>query len=311
MTRNMLIVDEMHPSIFDMLSSIGWTFDYRPELSRDDIRKIIGNYTGLMIRSKTRVDRDLLGDNPSLRVIARAGAGLDNLDEGFLLEKSIAVVHAAEGNRDAVGEFTLGLLLSLCRNIAHANVEVRNKVWDREGNRGFEIVDKTVGIIGFGNMGSAFAKRLSGFGCKILGYDKYKSGFGNSFVTESTLENLLETSDVISLHIPLTVETRGWVDDIFFKRCRKPILFINTARGEIVRLDALDRALESGEVLGAALDVLENEKLNTLTPEQQRIFNNLSGRTNVILTPHIAGWTFESHVKINVALVDKMKALIF
>jgi D-3-phosphoglycerate dehydrogenase len=219
------------------------------------------------------------------------------------------VLHASEGNRDAVGEHAIGLLLGLLRNIAKADHEVKNFVWEREANRGLEIMDKTVGIIGYGNTGRAFARRLSGFGCNVFAYDKYKANFSDTFCKERELENIFNEADILSLHIPLTGETRMLVDINYLKRFKKPIILINTARGEIVSLTAVVKALDEGVVRGAALDVLENEKLDKLTAEQREAFNSLREMSNVIFTPHIAGWTFESHVKINVALVQKISAL--
>lgn len=292
-----------------MLEEIGWQVDYHPGITRDEIREKHDGYDGLIIRSKTFVDRDLLGDRPTVRFVGRAGAGIDNLDLGYLASKNIHVLHAAEGNRDAVGEFTVGMLLSLLRNIPRAHQEVMNSVWIREANRGAEIMGKTVGIIGFGNMGQAFAKRLSGFGCKILVYDKYKRGFTNDLWKEADMGQIFSETDILSLHIPLTDETRGMVNTRYLSQFKKKIILLNTARGEIIPLSELAEAFSMGFVRGAALDVLENEKLNELTPVQKEGFRNLIRGGNVIFTPHIAGWTYESHVKINVALVEKIKAL--
>jgi D-3-phosphoglycerate dehydrogenase len=292
-----------------MLKEIGWEAGYFPAVTREEIKKLHHGYDGLIVRSKVVVDRDLLGDNPTLKFIGRAGAGLDNLDLEYLNEKKIAVLHASEGNRDAVGEYTVGVLLSLLRNIPQADTQVLKSVWDREGNRGEEIMGKTVGIIGFGNMGQAFARRLSGFGCNVLAYDKYKTGFSGSLAKEVPMETIFDEADILSLHIPLTGETRRLVNKEFIARFKKPFILLNTARGEIVSLTDLVEALDKKQVRGAALDVLENEKLDQLTARQQQDFNSLKERSNVIFTPHIAGWTFESHIKINVALVSKIKAL--
>ncbi len=308
-SKKCLVVDSMHKSLFSLFGQTDWEIDYQPEITRAGIKSIIHNYQGMIVRSKTRVDRDLLGDAPFLRFVGRAGAGLDNLDQDFLNGKQIRVIHAAVGNRDAVGEFTVGVLLSLLRNIPKSDAEVRDMIWDREGNRGEEISGKTVGIVGYGNMGRAFAKRLSGFGCKILAYDKYKRGFGNEYCHEAQMEQIFVEADIMSLHIPLTPETRNMVNAEYLGRFQKNIILVNTARGEIVPLTDLAVAMESGKVRGAALDVLENEKLSTLTAEQLQSFNFLKGKTNVIFTPHIAGWTFESHEKINVALVEQIRAL--
>jgi D-3-phosphoglycerate dehydrogenase len=309
--KKCLIIDPMHESLFPMLTEIGWQYDYMPEISREEIKRRILGYTGVIVRSKTQIDRDLLGENPTVKFIGRAGAGIDNLDQTFLLSKGVAVLHAAEGNRDAVGEFTVALLLSLLRNIPRSDQEVKGSIWERERNRGTEIMNKTVAIIGYGNMGKAFATRLIGFGCKILAYDKYKSGFTDSVCCESDMEKIYQEADILSLHIPLTDETRGMVNNEYFTRFRKNIILVNTARGEIVPLSDLAEAIRTGKVIGAGLDVLENEKLTKLTIPQQQSFNYLTGHTNVIFTPHIAGWTFESHEKINVVLVNKIKSLVF
>lgn len=308
-SRVCLVIDPMHESLFPMLKEIGWEADYQPDISRARIREIASNYGGLIVRSKTFIDEDLLGPSPTVRFIGRAGAGLDNLDLGYLQRHNIAVLHASEGNRDAVGEYTVGALLALMRNIPRADAQVRQKIWEREANRGEELMSKTVGIIGYGNMGRAFAQRLAGFGCNIIAYDKYKSGYSDTFCKESTMDQIWENADILSLHIPLTPETRGLVTLDYLKRFHKRIILANTARGEIVEMRVVHQGLEQGLLRGVVLDVLQNEKLDRLTPEQTASFEFLSNRSDVIFTPHIAGWTFESHVKINVALVSRIKLL--
>jgi D-3-phosphoglycerate dehydrogenase / 2-oxoglutarate reductase len=304
-----LIIDSMHESLFPMMNEIGWETDYRPDIDRDEVRRIHQGYDGLIVRSKTTIDAELLGKEPSVKFVGRAGAGLDNLDLEYLGSKNIMVLHASEGNRDAVGEYTVGALLSLMRKIPKADQEVRNIIWLREDNRGEEIMGKTISIIGYGNMGQAFARRLSGFGCNVLAYDKYKADYSDQYASAATPDEIFEQSDILSLHIPLTEETRNMVNARYISRFRKNIILVNTARGEIVSLADLHTALEESKVRGAVLDVLENEKLHTLTPIQAHAFNSIKERSNVILTPHIAGWTYESHVKINVALVSKIKLL--
>jgi D-3-phosphoglycerate dehydrogenase / 2-oxoglutarate reductase len=307
--KNCLIIDSMHESLFPMLEEIGWQVTYKPNITREEIKNIVHQYTGLIVRSKTQIDQDLLGDEPTLKFIGRAGAGLDNLDLDFIGKKNISVVHAAEGNRDAVAEHTIGLLISLLRHIPKANQEVRSGIWKREENRGTEIIDKTIGIIGYGNMGQAFAKRLSGFGCKVLAYDKYKAGYSDAFCEAVDMETVFNEADVLSLHIPLTPLTRQLVNHRFLEAFKKNIVLLNTSRGEIVSQKDLLQSLETGKVTGAALDVLENEKISNLPPFELSIFKRLAQHTNVIFTPHIAGWTFESHIKINVALVRKIQEL--
>jgi D-3-phosphoglycerate dehydrogenase / 2-oxoglutarate reductase len=304
-----LIIDSMHDSLFPMLKEIGWKFDYRPEITRPEIRKLHQGYDGLIVRSKTLIDIDLLGDFPTIKFVARAGAGLDNLDLDYLAGKNIQVLHASEGNRDAVGEYAVGALLSLMRNIPKADHEVRNMIWEREGNRGEEIMDKNIVIYGYGTMGHAFARRLSGFGCNVFAYDKYKVNYSDQYATAIAYENLFDIADIVSLHIPLTSETRLMVTREFLSRFKRRIILMNTARGEIVSLSGLNASFEDSKVRGAVLDVLENEKIHALTEDQRIALNSLQERSNVIFTPHIAGWTYESHVKINVALVSKIKAL--
>jgi D-3-phosphoglycerate dehydrogenase / 2-oxoglutarate reductase len=304
-----LVVDVMHESLFAMMKEIGWEVDYFPDISRDKIKLTHNGYDGLIVRSKTIIDADLLGESPTIKFVGRAGAGLDNVDLNFLTSKKIAVLHASEGNRDAVGEYSVGALLSLMRNVPRADRQVREKIWDREGNRGEEIMGKNVTIIGYGNMGRAFARRLAGFGCNVYAYDKYKTNYSDEYARAISLESVFEVTDILSLHIPLTSETRGMVNTAYLDRFAKNIIFVNTARGEIVSLTDLNTAFDDNKVRGAVLDVLENEKLNKLSEVQQKAFNSLKERSNVIFTPHIAGWTFESHIKINVALVSKIKAL--
>lgn len=304
-----LIIDVMHESLFPMLREIGWEPYYQPTITRDELKSVLGEYQGLIVRSKTFIGHDLLGDNPTVKFIGRAGAGLDILELPFLSQKGIHVLHASEGNRDAVGEYTIGALLSLMRNLPKADHEVRNYTWSRESNRGEELMGKTVAIIGYGNMGKAFARRLAGFECNVLAYDKYKTQFSDSFCTEVQMERIYGETDILSLHIPLTAETRSLVNASYLKRFKREIILVNTARGEIVPLGDLAALMDGGQVRGAVLDVLENEKLDKLTTEQRQAFTLLAKRSNVIFTPHIAGWTFESHVKINVALVQKIKDL--
>ena len=200
-TPKCLVIDEMHESLFPLLTEIGWEADYQPNISRAQIKTLHEGYAGLIVRSKTLVDRDLLGTHPSLKFVGRAGAGLDNLDLEYLAEKGIHVLHASEGNRDAVGEHTVGVLLSLMRNIPKADREVKEFMWEREGNRGEEIMGKTVGIIGYGNMGQAFAKRLAGFGCNVFAYDKYKTGFSDQFCREVQMEAIEDEADLSLIHI--------------------------------------------------------------------------------------------------------------
>ncbi len=303
-----LIIDEMHLSIIPLLEGMGYEVDYRPEIQRPEIMELIAQYQGLIIRSKTPMDRLLLEKASNLRFICRAGAGLDQIDLDYLSEKRIQLYNAPEGNRDAVGEHAIGGLLALFNHINKADQEVRKGIWDREGNRGEELAGKTVGIFGYGNMGEAFARKLKGFDVKILAYDKYKKGFGSKYVEECSFEQIQQEADILSIHVPLTSETRNYFTLELLKSFSKPIYLINTARGEVVSFETLNLALDQGILRGAVLDVLENEKFKTFTETQKQEFNKLTSRENVLFSPHIAGWTFQSYEKINQVLVEKIKA---
>ncbi|PRY84727.1 NAD(P)-dependent oxidoreductase [Mongoliibacter ruber] len=302
-----LIIDEMHLSIIPLLEKEGYVVDYHPEIKRSEILDKIDQYTGIIIRSKTPIDRELLLKAKQLKFIGRAGAGLDKIDLDYLVQHDIKLFHAAEGNMDAVGEHAVGGLLALFNHINKADAEVKKGVWKREENRGEELIGKTVGIFGYGNMGSSFAKKLAGFDVNILAYDKYKSGFGNFHVREASLGQVLEEADILSMHVPLTLETRNFLNLDLLERFKKPIYFINTARGEIISFDTLNEALDRGIFKGAVLDVLENEKFATFTADQKIAFEKLAVRDNVIFSPHIAGWTFQSYEKINEVLVEKIR----
>jgi len=309
--KKVLIIDEMHLSIVPLLEAEEFEVDYKPEIKRLEILEIISGYEGLIIRSKTPMDRELLEKAVKLKFIGRAGAGLDKIDLEYLEEHKIKLFHAAEGNKDAVGEHAIGSLLSLFNHIGRADREVRKGIWRREENRGVELQGKTVGVWGYGNMGSSFAAKLAGFDVTVLAYDKYKQGFGNQLVKEVGLEKLKEEADILSIHVPLTQETRGFLTLEVLKDFKKPFYFINTARGEIISFDTLNQALDIGIIKGAVLDVLENEKFNTFTLEQKVSFEKLVERENVIFSPHIAGWTHESYEKINKVLVKKIKSTGF
>ncbi len=306
-----LIVDDFHPSLFDMLTNNGWEYDYRPDITRAEIKSLLYQYEGLLIRSKTRVDEDLAGKSEKLRVIGRAGSGIENIDQDYFVKRGVHIVSAPEGNRDAVGDHTLGLILSLTKNICRSANEVKQQgLWKREENRGIELKDRVVGIIGFGNTGTAVVERLKGFGCRILVYDKYKSVDVSEECEVSSLEQLREESHIISFHVPLNEETYHYLSRDFIDKCRDDVIFINTSRGEIFDTKALVKGLISGKVSGAALDVIENEKINDLNSEELETFEFLQKSQNVILTPHVAGWTKESHVRINQVLIDKISGHI-
>lgn len=302
-----LIIDKMHSSIIPLLEKEGHQADYRPNITRSEIMEALPLYEGLVIRSKTPMDRALLEKAQKLKFIARAGAGLDQIDLEYLAENEIQLFHAAKGNRDAVAEHAIGGLLALMNHLIKSDQEVRKGIWDREGNRGYELKGKTVGIMGYGNMGRAFAKRLKGFGVDVLAYDKYKKDFEDNLVQEVIWEKLKAEADILSLHVPLTEVTRNFFTFDELKSFAKPFWLINTARGEVISFETLNQALDAGILRGAVLDVLENEKFNRFSPEQKAEFEKLANRENVIFTPHVAGWTFESYEKINEVLVKQIK----
>lgn len=309
MSSMILISESIHECIIPMLQQIGYIVDYEPGITREEMIKKMPNYIGIVVRSKTPVDREFIGAGENLKFIARSGAGMDQVDVEFAEKKNIILLNAPEGNRDAVAEHTLGMLLNLTNKLNESDRQVRQKIWDREGNRGVELMHRTFGIIGFGNMGQAVSKRLTGFGCRIIAYDKYKTGFGNEFVKEVTLEEFFEQADIVSFHVPLTPETKFYVNDQFIEKFRKNFILLNTARGEILPLKSLVKYLTIGKILAAGLDVLENEKMKKLTSEQNELMQQLFEMKNVIFTPHVAGWTTESYIKISETLGNKIKAL--
>lgn len=275
----------------------------------EDCQEGLKDAEGIVIRSRFPMNEALLRFAPNLQFIARSGAGMENIDEAYCADRGIQLFNAPEGNRNAVGEHALGMLLSLMNRIGSSHNEVRAGKWDREGNRGIELDGKTVGIIGYGNNGAAFARKLRGFDVKVLAYDKYKSGFGTDFVMEATLEALLNKADVISFHIPQNEETIYFADQEFFDALGNPIFLLNLSRGKIVETTALIRAIEAGKVLGAGLDVNEFEKSSFEAffegdiPEGLRY---LLDSEKVLLTPHIGGWTNESYFKLSNVLADKI-----
>ena len=311
--KKILCIDSNHSVLHETLINNGFHCDLFWNQSADALKKLLPNYEGIVIRSKFKITQQLIDSAPNLKCIGRVGAGMENIDVEYANSKGITCVSAPEGNCDAVGEHALGMLLMLLNNLKRADNEVRQGIWKRAENRGFEIADKTIGIIGYGNMGSAFAKRLQGFSCKVLVYDKYKTGFGNEFVTEATLEQIHEEAEIISIHTPLTDETNYLINDTFLSSCKKNIYIINTARGKSLNTADLVAHLKSGKVLGACLDVLEYESTsfenidNTTLPEPMQY---LLKSEQVILTPHIAGWTHESNYKMSLIIAEKMTKVL-
>ena len=311
MDIKVLHIDSNHPLLWDQLQNSGFVNHSDFVSSKEDIEAKIKDYEGIVIRSRFKIDKVFLDKATNLQFIARVGAGLESIDCEYAISKNITLIAAPEGNRNAVAEHTLGMILSLFNNLNKAHSEIQSGHWNRESNRGHELDGKTVGIIGYGNMGKAFAKKLRGFDVNVLCYD-IQDNVGDVNAKQVSLEELQQITDVLSLHLPWTEQTNKMVDSDFINGFQKPFWIINTSRGKNIVTNDLVAAIKSGKILGAGLDVLEYEKLSfeTLfndkhTPEA---FQYLLKAKNVILTPHIAGWTFESHERLAQVIVDKIKA---
>ncbi len=305
--KQILIVDDLHPVFKQEAEVLGYAVTDEPLFTREQTLAAIKDYEGLAVRTKFQVDREMMDAAPNLKFIARAGAGMDNVDEAYAKEKGIICINAPEGNADAVAEHSIAMLLSLMNNLRQADQQVRQGIWDREANRAWELKGRTFGIIGYGYMGQALAQKLQGFGLDVIAYDKYKTGFSDAYAREVSMEEIVKFSDVLSLHIPLTRETRQLVNDEYLFHFRKPIFFLNTSRGEIVQTEAILKAIEQGKILGAGLDVLEVEKFPALS--EQSWYPSLIENNKLLLSPHVAGWTFESYRKISEVLAAKLKNL--
>ena len=307
-----LHIDSNHPLLWEQLEQIGFQNDADFTSSKTEIEAKIHNYHGIIIRSRFKIDAAFINKATNLKFIARVGAGLESIDCAYAISKNIHLIAAPEGNRNAVGEHALGMLLSLMNKLNLADKSVKNGHWIREGNRGYELSGKTIGLMGYGNMAKSFAKKLQGFEVEVLCYD-ILSNVGDQNAKQVSLEELQQKADVLSLHIPWTPETDKMVTTNFINAFAKPFWFINTSRGKNVVTDDLVTALKSGKVLGAGLDVLEYEKASFenlfIDSEKPKAFDYLLQAENVLLTPHIAGWTFESHEKLAQVIVDKIKNL--
>ena len=301
---HVLIADDVHPVLMKILEEKGVVCDYQPDITREETLAMIENYEGLILRSKFKVDLPMLSAGEKLKFIGRAGAGMDNIDQASALLKGIALFSANEGNCDAVAEHMLGMLLALLNNTLRSDGEIRQGRWLREENRGVELGGKTVGLIGYGHNGKAMARKLSGFNVKVIAYDKYKSGFEDEFADEVEMGEIFSQADILSLHIPLSDETRGLVNKQFIGRFDKPIYFLNGARGEVVEMAALVEGLEKGQIVGAGLDVLPVEKFPALS--EYDWFTRLKKCDNVLMSPHVAGWSVESYYKLSRFLASKI-----
>ncbi len=304
------IVDPVHPVLMEKLEQAGFAPDYQPRIEAGEIGKKIPHYQGIVVRSKVKVDHGLIDRGGHLKFIARVGSGMENIDRRYAESKGIVCLNSPEGNRDAVGEHALGLLLSLINQIPRANGHVKGGQWDREAHRGMEIKGRTLGLIGYGHTGSAFAGKLAGLGVNTIAWDKYKFDYSSQVVKEKALSGLFDEADVLSLHVPLTTETHYMVNDAFLRQFRKPLILINTSRGAVVNTADLVKNLKSGQVKAAALDVLEYESSDFEGLHQSgklpQHFRELSEMPQVILTPHVAGWTHESYYKLSAIIANKI-----
>lgn len=316
MTGKVLFIDSVHHALQSQLESDGWNCIDGTGWTKDHILATISTYTGAVIRSRFILDANFMQAATSLKFIARAGAGMENIDIAAAEKAGIVCINAPEGNRNAVAEHAMGLLLALFNNIVKADNEVRQGLWLREENRGIELEGKTISLIGFGNTGSTMARKLSGFNCRVLAVDPYIKIDPNLFphVEQVTLKDALAESQIISLHVPLTDETRYMVNTDFIESASQNFYLINTSRGKVVSIDAVIKGLQSGKICGAGLDVLEFESIsfeNLSVGTIPETFRRLLELPGVILSPHVAGWTYESHRKISEVLASKIKALTF
>lgn len=300
-----LITAPCHTWLIDKLGET-YAVDFQPAISYDELKSIAGNYEGLIVTTRLKIDQPIIDASNQLKWIGRLGSGLELIDVAYAEAKNIKVVSSPEGNRLSVAEHTLGLALNLFHIINQSANEVKQLQWIRNVKRSNELTGKTVGIIGFGNTGSEFARLLEPFKVTVLAHDKYKTGFSNHYIKEASIEDIFNEADLVSLHIPLTSETHYFADSAFFNRFKKQPFFITTCRGKVTNSADLLAALQNNQLAGAALDVIENEKLSTMTPDQKGIFNGLLALPNVIITPHIAGYSNDAFYKMATVTYQKL-----
>tara|TARA_B100001564_G_scaffold48629_1_gene35776 strand:- start:35 stop:973 length:939 start_codon:yes stop_codon:yes gene_type:complete len=312
MKKKLIIhVDKNHPILIEGLKKLGYKNDEHYNSDLNTILDIIKNYNGLVIRSRFEIDKNFIDKAKNLDFIARVGSGTENINISYANSKNISIINAPEGNKDAVGEHTLGMILFLTRNLFNANESIKKGIWEREKFRGYEINGKTVGIIGYGNMGKSFADKLKGFNCNVICYD-IKKNLGDMNCNQVSLKKLRDESQIISLHVPYNLSTKKMINKDFINKMKNPFWLINTSRGNVINTDDVIESLKSKKILGAGLDVLEYESssFESIFKNNNPSLNYLLNAENVILSPHIAGWTYESHKKLAKVILDKITNLL-